>query len=149
MVFTAEMPSGNFDFLLNDTNQGEKRLQSEIQKQFGLTGRLELRETNVLALKLKNHGAPALKFGAVPVYDSAKSFLSVSTTPQLAKTLEEQFFHEPVLDETRMSGTIYNFALPHDSKDLDLLKQNLLEQFGLELVSERRPVEMLIVKKAN
>lgn len=149
MIFAAEMPDWHFDFLLNDSDQDKGSLQSEIQKQFNLKGRLELRETNVLVLKLKNRGAPASKLGAAPVYDSTKSLLTSSTTSQLAKTLEEQFFQEPVLDETRMAGTMYFFALPRDSKDSDFLKQALLEQSGLELVSERRPIEMLIVEKAN
>jgi uncharacterized protein (TIGR03435 family) len=149
MVFVAKMPSGNFDLLLNDSNQDEKSLQFKIRKQFGLAGRLELRETNVLVLKLKNRGALALKFGAVPVYDSAKSYLSVLTTPQLAEILEERFFRQPVLDKTGTGGTIYFFALPRDSNDLNLLKQNLLEQFGLELVPDKRPIEMLIVEKEN
>jgi hypothetical protein len=149
MVFAAGMPDGHFDFLLNDANQDEGSLQSEIKKQFNLKGRLELRETNVLVLKLKNRGAPALKFGAAPVYDSTKSLLTTSTTSQLAETLEEQFFQEPVLDETRMVGTMYFFALPHDSKDLDLLKRTLLEQSGLELVPERKSIEMLVVEKTN
>jgi hypothetical protein len=149
MVFAAKMPDGHFDLLLNDTNQDDGSLKSEISKQFNLKGRLELRETNVLVIKLKNRGAPALKFGAMPAYDHLKSFPTVLTTSQLAKTLEERFFPEPVFDETRLSGTIYYFALPHDSKELDLLKQTLLEQSGLELVSERRPIEMLIMEKAN
>jgi hypothetical protein len=149
MVFTAEIPAGHFDFLLNDSNQDDGSLQSEIAKQFNLKGRLESRETNVLVLKLKNRGAPALKFGAMPAYDHLKSFPTVLTTSQLAKTLEERFFPEPVFDETRLSGTIYSFALPRDSNELDLLKQTLLEQSGLELVSERRPIEMLIMEKAN
>ena len=149
MVFATEIPDGHFDFLLNEANQDEGSLQSGIRKRFNLKGRLELRETNVLVLKLKNRGAPALKFGAAPVYDSAKSLLTTSTTSQLAKTLEEQFFLEPVLDETRMAGTLYFFALPRDSNDSDLLKQTLLEQSGLELVPERRSIEMLVVEKAN
>jgi uncharacterized protein (TIGR03435 family) len=149
MVFSADIPSANFDFLLNDTNQGEKSLRAEIQKQFGLAGSLELRETNVLVLKLKNRGAPALKFGAVPKYDLNASFARPLTTSQLAETLEEEFFHNPVIDETGLAGTIYFFALPHKPEDLDLLKQTLLEQSGLELVSERRPIETLIVEKAN
>jgi len=44
MVFAAGMPDGHFDFLLNDANQDEGSLQSEIKKQFNLKGRLELRE---------------------------------------------------------------------------------------------------------
>jgi hypothetical protein len=151
MVFAAKMPDGHFDLLLNDTNQDDGSLQSEIKRQFNLKGRLELRETNVLVIKLKNRGAPALKFGAMPAYDHLKSFPTVLTTSQLAKTLEERFFPAPVFDETKLAGTkyLYFFALPHDSNDLDLLKQTLLEQSGLELVSEHRSIEMLVVEKAN
>jgi hypothetical protein len=149
MVFAMEMSDGHFDFLLNDTNRDEGSLPSEIKKQFNLKGRLELRETNVLVLKVKDRNAPALRFGGVPKYDLNESFARPLTTTALAETLEQEFFHQPVIDETRLAGTIYFFALPRKPEDLDLLKQILLEQSGLELVPDRRSIEMLVVEKAN
>jgi uncharacterized protein (TIGR03435 family) len=78
-----------------------------------------------------------------------ESFARPLTTTALAETLEQEFFHQPVIDETRLAGTIYFFALPRKPEDLDLLKQILLEQSGLELVPDRRSIEMLVVEKAN
>jgi uncharacterized protein (TIGR03435 family) len=67
----------------------------------------------------------------------------------LARELEESVFLIPVFDQTGLSGN-FAFYLRWDAKGgRDKLKQAMVEQLGLELVSSVQPVEMLVVEKAR
>jgi len=60
-AFLSELPNGKYDYIASFPSGNEAALQKEIQKQFGVTGRHENRETDVLLLKIQKPNAPGLK----------------------------------------------------------------------------------------
>jgi RNA polymerase sigma factor (sigma-70 family) len=152
LVLTAALPAGKFDVLVNVRDHGREELQAQIKQQFGLVGHTETLKTNVLVLKMKNPAAPGLKTEAdskpgVTPATPGRTYISTTT---LAQTLEADFFHRPVVDETELTDPYaHTFVLPETARNLDLLRENLLNQFGLELIPDHRPVEMLVVEKVK
>jgi uncharacterized protein (TIGR03435 family) len=53
----------------------------------------------------------------------------------------------PVLDETKLAGS-YKIKLTHEEGSAASLIQ-AVEKLGLRLMKERRPVEFLVVRKAD
>jgi uncharacterized protein (TIGR03435 family) len=166
MILPAGVQTGNFDYLVNVPDHWQEKFQAQIKKQFGLVGRMETLTTNVLLLKLGNPAAPRLLSESQKTssnYEGGKySFMygsrykiMLGDTASMADTLERQFFHQPVLDQTdfennqnQLPETIF-YAVPSDSNDLNLLRRVLLEQLGLELVPTNMPIEMLVVEKVR
>ena len=158
MVLPTNLPKGNFDYLVNRPDHGLEDFQAEIKRQFGLAGRKEIRETNVLLLKFKNPDALSLISNSMKTassYNLKTHWTRVENVHSLPRTLEMDYFHLPVLDETGLAkietgfgGSIF-IALPRNSSDLDLVRKALLDQLGLELLPSREPVEMLVVEKVK
>ena len=145
MVLPADSPAGQFDFLVNVPDHGRERFQEQIKNQFGLAGRIEIRETNVLVLKLKNPAAPGLQPNAQVDIVGPGYFGS----DFLAGGLERNYFHQPVVDESGLVGMEHGFLLPFKSESPESLKQLLLDNYGLELVPALRSIPMLVVEKAQ
>jgi hypothetical protein len=61
MAFTAGEPQEKYDFISTLRRGTEEALQREVKKTLGLTGRWQKLETNILALRVRNPGAPGLK----------------------------------------------------------------------------------------
>src|SRR5882762_9199117 len=65
-IFQAALPTNNYDFIAK-LPKGSKpqnvfaALQQEIKREFGLTGRLETRETDVLLLSVKDPNTGGLR----------------------------------------------------------------------------------------
>src|SRR5205814_9274289 len=65
-IYQVALPTNNYDFIAK-LPKGSKpqdvsaALQQEIKRQFGLTGRLETRETDVLLLSAKNRDTGGLR----------------------------------------------------------------------------------------
>jgi RNA polymerase sigma factor (sigma-70 family) len=145
-VLSTELPAGEFDYLVNTPTNGLKELQDQIKKQFGLAGRFESVETNILALRLKDPTAPGLKPGAKsPVV--GPGFFSAA---QLADHLERYVFHQPIIDETQLDKNKFPvrhfFTIPFHPTDPASMEKLLLDEYGLELVPTNAPIEMLIVE---
>jgi uncharacterized protein (TIGR03435 family) len=159
-ILSTELPQGKFDYIACLPKGNEEALRQEIKKQFGLVGHTEMVETNVLLLKVQNFGASGLKQsdenslnGATTRNDGPGEW-SCKNSPlsNLANYLEE-FTGVPVIDQT---GLTNNFDIDvkwkqtgWDKPNLDGMKQTLLDQLGLELVSANAPIEMLFVEKAQ
>jgi uncharacterized protein (TIGR03435 family) len=145
------LPSGN-----------EAALQKEIERKFGLVGRREIRDADVLLLKIQNADASGLK-SAEPRRRERNSTSSSRSGAGEFSCRNEQLsdlawflegrFEFPVIDQT---GTTNHFDI--DLKwnepnwqhlNLDGLKKGLRDQLGLELMPSREPVEMLVLEKAN
>jgi uncharacterized protein (TIGR03435 family) len=161
VVFTAPEPIGRFDFIASLSNGSYEALQRELKKQFGLVGRLETRDTDVLVLKVRTPNAPGLK---PPIIGSQNDWsglgqyvcddrpLSADAPPfvGLQRVLEE-YFNKPVVDET---GLTNHFSIdlkwrergPRDPNHEEL-KKAMLDQLGLELVPANMAVQMLVVTK--
>ena len=157
MVRTANFPEGNFDFISNLPQGSPEALRQLYLKKFGLLARRETRDADVLLLKVKVPNAPALKpgTGTNGWSNAATSFsLPNGTMASLAGFLEENYLRIPVIDQTGLAGN-FDFELAWGDPaspanvGLEQLKQALLDQFGLELVANRQPIEMLVVEKAK
>lgn len=59
-VVSTELPPGKYDYIANLPEGSAEALQKEIQRQFRVVGRREMRETNVLRLVVKSRNAPGL-----------------------------------------------------------------------------------------
>jgi uncharacterized protein (TIGR03435 family) len=154
-IFETELPQGRFDFIANVPTGSAEALKQEIKKQFGLAGRFETRDTDVLELKARRINAPGLKPTAGHGYSRwiGDGEFSCQNQPMsaVAGTLEG-YFGIPVVDETGMNGRFdfdLHWAEREPQRNLDGLKQVLLDQLGLELVGSREPVEMLVVEKTR
>ena len=60
IIFSTELPSDRYDFIASLPSGNTEALRQEIKKQFGLVGRIEMVETNVLLLEVKFPDAPDL-----------------------------------------------------------------------------------------
>jgi uncharacterized protein (TIGR03435 family) len=148
-IFAADIPTGRYDFISSLPAGNREALQQQIKKQFGLAGRIEAVETNVLFLKVKSQNAPGLVPGTVPGggMSAGSGYFQCDGEPIsiLAGVLESSR-GVPVIDQTGLTNA-FNINLKWH-KDSDL-KQVLGDKLGLELVPGQAPVEFLIVDKAN
>jgi uncharacterized protein (TIGR03435 family) len=162
IVFSGPIPSGKFDFIANLPSGNEAALQNEIRRKFGLAGKLETRNTDVLLLEIQNSHAPGLqpndprRLAPNTQASSRTGRGSLSYRDQSVSSLVsflETRFKLPVIDQTGLAG-FFDMDLKWDESDyqhpnLDGLQQALLDQLGLELVPTNMPIEMLVVEKAN
>ena len=160
-IFPDKMPPDKYDFIANLPSGNEAALQKEIQRTFGLEGRRETRETDILLLKIQHSDASGLK-PADPrrlEHNSTSSSRSGAgdfscrneQLSNLARFLEGRF-EIPVIDQTGLTNH-FDIDLKWNETNwqhpnLVGLKQALLDQLGLELVPGREPIEMLVVEKA-
>jgi uncharacterized protein (TIGR03435 family) len=160
IVLPADLPQENFDYLITLPGSNEdqlKALQLEIKKKLGLVGNFEMRETNVLLLKLITPGVTGLKphpangYAGVTVIAGQIHAVGQSTA-YLATTLEYAL-KLPVLDQTGFIGKNYDYVLEEGffdgTSDSETVKKFIRDEFGLELVPSREPVEMLVVEKVK
>ena len=169
-VVADDLPAGRYDFFAKlvppqephknmpaDTNWAGA-LQKEISRRFGVVGRMESRETDVMILKPSSKGARAFKvshqmlngIAGKPTPGNYSFFMQPVSS--LTSLLENRF-QIPTLDRTGLTEK-YDYSLKWDEPDfrqpnLEGLKQALNDQLGLELVPSREPIEMLVVEKAK
>ena len=169
-VIVADLPAGKYDFFAKLVGPREPHknipvnanwsveLQNEIKRKFGITGRLEKRATEVMALKPSSNGIQGFKIshtmpnGRAMTDEPGNSAFFEQPVSTLIGILEHNF-QIPVVDQTGLTEA-YDYALKWNEADrkhpnLDGLKQALRDQLGLELVPTNMPIEMLVVQKAN
>jgi uncharacterized protein (TIGR03435 family) len=171
IVFTTEVPTNAYDYLIIAADRTREKFQAEIKKVTGYVGRREIRTVDVLLLKANPSAATKLKASSERYYRFAesdrlnnwKTSVSFPTLPALVSQLES-LFQKPVIDQTGITnhyGVIldwqanrvpipegYSFekaTLEHHES----LKKPMLDQLGLELVPSREPIEMLVVEKVK
>jgi uncharacterized protein (TIGR03435 family) len=160
MIVTAELPTGLYDFIASLPSGNTEALQQEVRKKFGVIGRVETREMDVLLLQVKTPGAqgfktPSLKRGEVSSNNTAAGLYKSGNLPvsNLAHFLES-YLEIPVVDRTGLTGR-YDIELrwaggnDWKKRDKEAVKPVLADQLGLELVPAREPLEMLIVEKSK
>ncbi len=146
-----------YDFIVTLPSGGLEALQREIQKKLGLVGRFETIETNVLLLEVKYPASPGLQSSTVECEISPRQASGeISFVDEGFKTLAgclENNFGMPVLDLTGLTNRHYydlKWNQPNwQNRNLNGLKQALLDQLGLELVPSREPIKMLVVEKTK
>ena len=155
MVLPKDLLDTNFDYMATLPNCSRKAFQAEVEQKISVSIHPELRETDVLLLKVKNAEAPGLIVGTTKGsamrWQSGDAIYYTTNTPisDLGAFLEEpNHFNQPVIDQTGLIDK-YNINIKWTPHDKDSLKKVLLDQLGLELVPSREPVKMLVVEKTN
>jgi uncharacterized protein (TIGR03435 family) len=160
IIFNTQVTSNRYDFICTLPSHQGAALQDELRKQFGLAGKLEMRETNVLLLTVKNPKAAGLQPSSVPSNAAAslqgkgRGNLSGENVAlaALANDLEQRL-GIPVIDQTGAEDGRFDFELTWDQPEpmlnINGLKQALANELGLELIPAKRPSEMLVVDKAT
>jgi RNA polymerase sigma factor (sigma-70 family) len=145
-IFSAPMPKGRYDFIANLPQNALPVLQEEIKRKFGLVGKWELVETNVLSLRVARSDSSKFRSSA-DFNDSLKTLLG-SLKNMVGGSV-------PIIDETGFTNRFeFTFTWPvrrtaDDEVYLQTLNSALQEQLGLELVPNTKPIEMLVVRKIN
>jgi uncharacterized protein (TIGR03435 family) len=158
---SAALPAGKYDFIVSLPDHQSEAMQAEIKNKFGLVAKTEMRDTDVLILKVARQDAPGLKHSSGPDPDhgsgsSSKNgqFVCNNQPIDVLKSILESYLKTPVIDQTGLTGK-YDITLKWDgtggfqNPDPEAVKQALLDTLGLELVSARQPIEMLVVSKAK
>lgn len=113
-----------------------------------------MRETDVLLLRLRTPGAPGLKESAGTGTGGRSGSNNGKCSGQNAPISAlagyfERSLKRPVIDQTGLKGR-YNFVFDDRVFKSDQeLKRTLLNGLGLELVSGREEIEMLVVERAK
>jgi uncharacterized protein (TIGR03435 family) len=153
-ILPPNLPQQRFDFIANLPTGSRKALLEKIANQFHIIGRSETREVDAMVLTvmrpntggLKSASGHGLHFGDGH-YDARGQ-----TMGRFTKDLES-YFGVPIVDQTGLPGS-YDFNLKwiasgQPASNNANLKQALLNQLGLELVSNKMAIEMLIVEEQN
>jgi len=165
VIFPAGEPQEKYDFISTLSHGTEEALRRELKNTLGFVGRSEVRDTDALALEVRNPDADGLKLafwmpdeygdlshGHIHCFGEGLSWSPPMPPWGLTKYLE-MIFQKPVVDKTGLTG-FYNLDLRwkvnrDPQANQAALKQALLDQLGLELVPTNMPVEMLIVEKSK
>jgi len=155
-IFSTKLPHGKYDFISNLPSNSFEALKQEISKQFGVVGRAETIETNVLLLEVKQPNASGLKPTITHDRSSSSGGLSgeyqfVNEPVFTVANFVEDSFGIPVIDQTGLKGN-FDVDLKWDGQNdpqHENLKRAIADQLGLELVPTNMPIEMLVVQKAK
>jgi uncharacterized protein (TIGR03435 family) len=158
VVFSTTMIPGRFDLFANLPDGNGAALQQVVRRQFGLLGKTEVHDTDVLLLKVKNSVALQAHVFKRQVDFKSQDGLQYgrSSLAGVAGGIE-MIFEKPVIDSTGLSGDYHLQYLAGETNwdsmqaRLESVQQRLsdeLSQTGLELVPTNMPVEMLVVSKA-
>jgi uncharacterized protein (TIGR03435 family) len=152
-IISPDVPQGHYDFIASLPDGSWLALQKEMERKFGVVGKRETRNEDILLLTVKNPNTPGLKPGkpderiySETLPDGEQSFVNYQMF-DLAVSLQ-RYLDFPVADGTGLAGN-YDFAVKWPRRDPAGLKQALLDQLGLELVPTNMPIEMLVVEKAK
>ena len=149
LILNAPIPEGKYDFIANLPNGNAEAGREEIKKTFGLTGRREMIETNVLILTVQSRKAAGLRRPAGQISSELKPD-SYSAHNQSIYGLVEYVQHAleiMVVDQTGLTGN-FDIDLKWDATP-EGLKQVLLDQLGLKLTPSRQTVEFIVVEKVK
>lgn len=152
MILPVDLPTGGFDYLISDSTTPRNALQDALKKQFGLVAHTEMRTTNVLVLKVSDAGTKNLKVNPQTGKDSilieeGKVTLRDFSMSFLAASLAGYFVNAPIVDETGLTKN-YDITLrwKGNINNPDAMSQILQNELGLELVPDKREIEMLVVE---
>jgi uncharacterized protein (TIGR03435 family) len=160
--FSTEIPKGSFDYiakLLLGSRPDDvfRALQKEIKEQFGLIGRREMREVDVLFLKVKTPNSQGLILntgkGIRNTQHPSPGELILLNQPLdgLAGHLEYHL-NVPVINKTDLTNKFdihLKWKQSDWSTDTNAFKQSITDQLGLELMPGRERIEMLVIEPAK
>jgi uncharacterized protein (TIGR03435 family) len=158
MIFADDVPEGEFDFIANLPTGSLEALQGEIKKRWGIVAVRELRQTNVVVLKLDHTNAPGLRIATgspAPVQLEAAAQTVRSRSLESFATSLETMLRLPVVDQTGLTN-LYDVQFPRvrvsgglQDDNFKLVQSMVLDRLGLDLVQTNMPIEMLVVKKVS
>ncbi len=155
-VLSAELPPGKYDYIANLPQGSAEALQKELKRKFSVVGRREMRETDVLLLRIKYKTAPGLRPSTTrrnsSLNNNGNHFSCVNLPLTGLVDYLEYYLEIPVVDQTGLTSR-FDIDLQLNKQDWQqhnpaTLKQALLDELGLELVPGYEPVEMLVIEKA-
>jgi uncharacterized protein (TIGR03435 family) len=152
LILTAPVPDGKYDFIANlttgiETNQ--EALRQEIEKKFGLIGRRELIETNVLLLTVQTRNAVGLNPAAGKSSGSQGNDYYSAHDQSISPLVDylERSLGMLVIDHTGLTDS-FDIDFKWDSTP-EGLKQVLLDELGLKLTPSSQAIDFVVVEKAN
>ena len=156
IISLAALPEGFYDYLVSIPTAQKLALQKAVRERFGLVGRLETREMDVLHLTRVRAQAQGLKVaqkaqGSFRDEPGKWEFRGVQLGA-LAEKLEESL-DMPVIDGTWLTD-VFDIDFTSAGRafnriPLPALRQAVQDQLGLELVPTHEPVTMLVVEQAK
>jgi uncharacterized protein (TIGR03435 family) len=161
VTFDSPQPQDRYDFITSLPQDSLEALRQELKNTLGFVGHREIRETDVLLLKVQTPNAPALKpatgqgtqnWGeAGRYYCDDVPLSSTNRALQGIAQFLEQAFGKPVIDQTGLMQN-FNIDLRWDARHprkREAIQEALLNQLGLDLVPGRESVELLVLDKAQ
>jgi uncharacterized protein (TIGR03435 family) len=151
-IFLTMLPQNKYDFISN-VDSPHDALKQQIKKQFGIVGRTETIETNVLLLRVKQPNVPGLRKNTTNKSSSSSenlvSLKLVNQPEYQIAAYAEIILETPVIDQTGLNGRFDIDLKWNETNRKESFKQVFADQLGLELVPGTAPVEFLIVEKAQ
>ncbi len=158
VMLPIDAPKGNFDFLVTVNQKSRERLQAAIQRKFGFRAQKEMREAEVLALKVINPASPGLRVSDDGEKQGAR--LDVVTVHFVKAPVEgvlrvlNQFYRLSVVNKTGLTNSYdYSLVLPlsaqarlRDEAAMRVSAGAMIKDLGLGLEPELEPSEVLVVK---
>ena len=155
-VFPAGLPAERFDLLCTLPEGYQQKLQADLRSRFGLVAHTEERLADVWLLQVNTPHAPGLKMSP----DNRNGYWTSSAYDvkilghQVSDCLGwlEGALGRPVIDQTGLTGRYdldLNWKPKPGQSEKEALRQAMLEQLGLGLVSTNLPIEMLVVDKVK
>jgi uncharacterized protein (TIGR03435 family) len=97
MILPDDKPAGHFDLMLTLPDHPRETLQAEIKKRSGLAAHFESRDADMLALKIKNAGAPGIarNSGGAKSGSMSSSMSSVSSSGNLPPEVAAKILGHP------------------------------------------------------
>jgi uncharacterized protein (TIGR03435 family) len=150
-------PKNNFDFLVTALSNQQGLLREAVQKKTGYTAQKEMRDTDVLALKIEDQTLPGLKISDADEkqntnFKNGRLYFTHTKLAEISGGLEG-VLKMPVVDKTGLTG-FYDFSLawragmnPNNLSRDDLDK--ILAEWGLGFEPDTASIEMLVVEKAK
>jgi uncharacterized protein (TIGR03435 family) len=158
MIFATPEPTERYDFITTLAQGSREALKQELKNKLGLVGRTELKDEDVMLLKVRNANAPGIHPPKQGGYSNASNNGTKMEIKWANKPLSEiNGFLEsgspiPIIDQTDATNRCsIDIKWEDDWRDPEhkVLQQVLLDQLGLELVPTNMPIEMLVVEKAK
>lgn len=147
LIFNAPVTPEKYDYISNIPGGQKEGLQAELKRKFGLVGRREIIETNVLVLTVRTPNAPGLKPGNGGIFYSEMPDFFVSHGQDISGLVDflRRNLGVLVIDRTGLTNS-FDINLRWDSTS-DGLKRELLDKLGLELTPKIEPIQFCIVEK--
>jgi uncharacterized protein (TIGR03435 family) len=162
ILFADPQPKERYDFISTLPQGTGPALQAELKKKLGFVGHPEMRDMDVLVLKVRRQNAPGRRpptnghsDGSTRGHyfcDNSPISSDSGWYPGMTRFLEN-YFGTPVIDQTGLTQN-FHIDLKWDERfkgdpDHEALKDALLDQLGLELVPSNMPIKMLVVEKVK